>query len=75
MKSLRISCQLFLYHIKTQMKNENAQPKEAFKVNANPEYIKLQHSMMILDPEVAIQIAEILIDHVWVMCVSKTNNV
>lgn len=58
---------------KSQIGKENSLPKEAFEVDANPEYIKLQHSAMILDPEVALHIAETLVDHIWVMCVNKTS--
>ncbi|SOB72687.1 Protein of unknown function (DUF4238) [Anaerobutyricum hallii] len=58
---------------KTQMNNIDAQPKEAFEVKANPDFIKLQHSMMILDPAITVRLTEILVDHVWVMCVNKTD--
>ena len=58
---------------KSQMSKENALPKEAFAVDANRDYIKLQHSAMILDPEVALHIAETMVDHIWIMCVNKTN--
>ena len=57
---------------KSQLHVEDALPKEAFEVKANPEFIKLQHSSMILNPEMSIQIAEILCSHTWVMCVNKT---
>lgn len=58
---------------KSQADNPDALPKEAFLVETNPEYIKLQHNMMILDPETTIHIAEILVEHVWAMCVNKTD--
>lgn len=58
---------------KSQVSKENALPKEAFAVDANPEYIKLQHGAVMLDPEVALHIAETMIDHIWIMCVNKTN--
>lgn len=58
---------------KAQIDDSDALPRDAFLVEANPEYIKLQHSMMILDPETAIHIAETLVEHVWVICVNKTD--
>lgn len=57
---------------KTQMNNEQAKTKEIFNVKANPDFVKLQHSMMVLQPEIAFHLAEILENHVWVMCVNKT---
>jgi len=47
--------------------------KEAFEVDANLEYIKLEHNAMILDPEAALHIEETLADHIWIMCVNKTS--
>lgn len=58
---------------KAQIHDEDALPKDAFKVKANPEFIKLQHSSMLLDPELSLQIEEILCSHVWTMCVNKTS--
>lgn len=58
---------------KSQINDPDAQPKEAFEVKANPDFIKLQHSLMILDPEAALHLAEILVEHIWVMCVNKTD--
>lgn len=57
---------------KAQIHDRDALPKEAFEVKANPEFIKLQHSSMILNPEMSLQIANILCGHTWVMCVNKT---
>lgn len=57
---------------KAQIHDEDALPREAFEVKANPDFIKLQHSSMILNPEVSLQIAEILCSHVWIMFVNKT---
>ena len=57
---------------KAQMYDKDALPREAFEVKANPEFIKLQHSSTILDPEMTLHIAEILCDHVWIMYVNKT---
>ena len=58
---------------KAQMNTPDAQPKEVFEVKANPDFIKLQHNMMILNPEATLHLAEILMDHVWIMCVNKTD--
>lgn len=57
---------------KSQMHEKDAKPKEAFQVKADKDFIKLQHSMMILQPEPILQLAEILESHVWIMCVNKT---
>lgn len=57
---------------KSQMLDSDALPKDAFEISVNPEYIKLQHSAMILDPELAVNLAETLVGHVWVMRVNKT---
>lgn len=59
---------------KQQMKDEGALPKEAFKVKANDDFIKLQHSEMMLDEEIAIHLAETLMGHIWVMYVNKTDH-
>ena len=58
---------------KMQMHEENALPKDAFKVEVNKDFVKLQHSNMILDEEVAVQMAETLNNHIWVMYVNKTD--
>lgn len=58
---------------KLQMNNENALPKEAFEVEANEDFVKLQHSTMILDEEMAVEIAETLCNHIWVIYVNKTD--
>lgn len=58
---------------KSQIGQKDSLPKEAFEVDANPEYIKLEHNAMILDPEAALHIAETLADHIWIMCVNKTS--
>ncbi len=52
---------------KSQIGQKDSLPKEAFEVDANPEYIKLEHNAMILDPEVALHIAETLAGHIWIM--------
>ena len=57
---------------KSQMNNEDALPKEAFECEVNPDFVKLQHSSMILDEEMAVGIAETLCNHIWVMYVNKT---
>lgn len=46
--------------------------EDDFHIKANPDYIKMQHSLMILEPEVVLHLAEIMEKHVWVMCVNKT---
>lgn len=58
---------------KQQMNDDNALPKDAFRVKANDDFIKLQHSGILLDEEVAIHFAETLMDHIWVMYVNKTD--
>lgn len=58
---------------KNQMDDEDSLPKEAFECEANSDFIKLQHSSMILDREIAVKIAETLCDHIWVMYVNKTD--
>ncbi|MBR5179678.1 MAG: DUF4238 domain-containing protein [Lachnospiraceae bacterium] len=64
--------QTLLY--KQQMGNEDALPKEYFDVQANKDYIKLQHLSMLLDEESTIHIADTLLKHNWVMYVNKTDN-
>ena len=64
--------QTLLY--KQQMDNENALPKEYFDVQANKDYIKLQHLSMLLDEESTLHIADTLLKHIWVMYVNKTDN-
>lgn len=58
---------------KQQMKEVDAIPKEYFKVNANEDFIKLEHCGMLLDEEIAIHFAETLMNHIWVMYVNKTD--
>lgn len=58
---------------KSQMHEINAKPQESFRVKADADFIKLQHSMMILQPEPILHLAEILENHIWVMCVNKTS--
>lgn len=57
----------------SQVKRENILPKEAFKFEVNEDYVKLQHSNMILDEEMAISIATTLCNHIWVMYINKTD--
>ncbi|MBS3199161.1 DUF4238 domain-containing protein [Turicibacter bilis] len=59
---------------KRQMKNEDALPKEAFEFKANPDFVKLQHSSMILDKEATLETAEILRNHIWVIYVNKSES-
>ena len=58
---------------KSQMNDEDALPKDAFKVSVDKEYVKLQHNGMILDPEMALEFARVLVKHIWVIFVNKTN--
>lgn len=58
---------------KSQMDNPDALPKETFEVRANSDFVKLQHSMMILAPQVKMFLTDILESHIWVMCVNKTD--
>ncbi len=58
---------------KSQMNEEDALPKEAFKVSVDKEYVKLKHNGMILDPEMALEFAKVLAKHIWVVYVNKTN--
>ncbi len=63
--------QTLLY--KQQMKIPDPLPKEAFQVQASEEFIKLQHSAMLLDEDNAVETAEILLNHIWVVYVNKTD--
>lgn len=65
-------CQTLVY--KHQMKNEDALPKEAFEFKANPDWVKLQHSSMILDKELTLETAKILRNHIWVIYVNKSES-
>lgn len=56
-----------------QAQEENSVPKDEIRVAANDDYVKLEHSSVILDPEMAIHVAEILLNHIWVMYVNKTD--
>lgn len=58
---------------KMQMHDENALSKEAFLVDVDKDFVKLQHSSMILDEDMSVHFAEILNSHIWVMYVNKTN--
>ena len=58
---------------KSQMHEEDALPKEAFEVKANPEFVKLHHSALMLSPEISIKMANTLLNHIWVMHVNKTD--
>lgn len=59
---------------KSQMFDKDAIPKEEFEVSVDKDFVKLQHSSMILDPDMTIQIAETLYKHIWVVYVNKTNH-
>lgn len=58
---------------KTQMCEEDALPRDAFAVSVNKDYIKLEHSGMILDPDMAVDFANAIRQHIWVMYVNKTD--
>lgn len=66
------TCQTIAY--KQQAKNGNVLAKDEFAVKANKDYVKLQHAGMMLDQELGEHIAKILLDHIWVMYVNKTNH-
>lgn len=57
---------------KSQMHEEDALPKKAFEVSVNKEYVKIQHNEMLLDPEMALDFAKAIRQHIWVMYVNKT---
>ncbi len=57
---------------KMQMNDENALPKEAFAIEINKDFVKLQHSAMFMDVEHVFSIVESLLKHIWVMRVNKT---
>lgn len=54
-------------------RNENSSPNETFQVMADDSFIKLQHSSMLLNDEIILNIAETLMNHIWVMYVNKTD--
>lgn len=57
---------------KSQIQEEDALPKKAFEVSVDKEYVKMQHNKMVLDPEIALEFAETIKQHIWVMYVNKT---
>lgn len=57
---------------KSQMNDIDALPKEAFEVEIDPDFVKLEHSSLILDEKMAVEFAETLCNHIWVMYVNKT---
>lgn len=59
---------------KSQMFDEDASPKEEFEVRVDKDFVKLQHSSMILDPDMTNEIAEALNKHIWVVYINKTNH-
>lgn len=58
---------------KQQMYDAQALPKECFQVEANKDFIKLQHSSMLMDEGVIFEMAEELAKHIWVVYVNKTD--
>lgn len=58
---------------KQQMNDVYALPKECFKASVSDDFIKLEHSGMLLDEDIAIHLAETLMNHIWVMYVNKTD--
>ena len=57
---------------KVQMHDTDALPRDAFEVSVNEDNVKLEHSNMILDPEMAISLASAIREHIWVIYVNKT---
>lgn len=62
--------QTLLY--KMQMNREDALEKEEIKVEVDKDFVKLQHSSMILNDRSTVEMAEILSKHIWIMYVNKT---
>lgn len=58
---------------KMQMNDPDSLSKEEFAVSVDKEYVKLEHTNMILNEEIALHIAETLYDHIWVIYVNKTD--
>ena len=58
---------------KQQMYDEDAIPRECFQVEADKNYIKLQHSCILMDDEIIMELAETLSNHIWVVYVNKTD--
>ena len=58
---------------KQQMYDEDAMPREYFQAQANKDFVKLQHSSMLMDDEVIMGMAETLSKHIWVVYVNKTD--
>lgn len=46
---------------------------EQLVIRANEDYVKLQHSSMILDERRICELAETLYNHIWVMCINKAD--
>lgn len=63
--------QTLLY--KQQLNDEVSISREDINVKANSEYIKLLHLDMILDEDMALEMAEVFSNHIWVMNVNKTS--
>lgn len=58
---------------KQQMFDEDAIPRECFQVKADKDFVKLQHSSMLMDDDVIMGMAETLSKHIWVIYVNKTD--
>lgn len=54
-------------------KNEETALPENIIVEANKDFVKLQHSAMLLNSETLLEFAEILNQHIWVMYVNQTD--
>lgn len=52
--------------------DEGEHPNEKYEVSALPEYVKLEHSLLMLDDQEILHLAEVLCNHIWVMYVNKT---
>lgn len=62
--------QTFLY--KMQMNEKEPLDKEEIKVEVDKDFVKLQHSSMILNDTSTVAMAETLSNHIWIMYVNKT---
>lgn len=54
-------------------KNKDFALPENVVIEANKDFVKLQHSSMLLNPETILEFGEILNQHIWVMYVNQTD--
>ena len=57
---------------KSQMNDEDALSKNEILVSADKDYVKLEHTNMILNDDATMRFAETLYNHLWVIYVNKT---